>query len=144
MLPEQRDELVSDLTDSFVSSRWLAARTLASEALAELGEWERAARVDPRRAAAQLVAQSSFSADAAADVLAQLYDATVLHDLYYGEDRARNHVVRGLGEKLDANGGIDLMREVHARFSALRPPKTAPTPGSMLERAWHGIGEWMM
>jgi hypothetical protein len=142
-LPERRAELLADLDDTYVSRRWLAARTLAGDALAQVGEAERAARVDPRRRVAELVTRSDLRADEAAELLADLYDAYVLDDFHHTGDSPRSHVIRAVGERLDQLGGFALMLETHERFAALRPPRSSPSPGAKLERAWHGIGSWM-
>ncbi|MCI0417342.1 hypothetical protein L0222_31640 [bacterium] len=98
--------------------------------------------MDPRRRAVELLTKSDLSAQEAAEVLADLCDAWVLHDLFWKKDHPRNHVVMEIGEKLNELGGFALMREAYERFVRLRPPKGSTSPGSILEQVWHGIGDW--
>ena len=96
---------------------WAAAQPEASDAQRRKGE------LDPDDAVIELL---------------QLYGAT-REGFYPSSSGASETRVRDIGRQMDAQGGKELMREVHSKFARM-----TNTPGGArnLEIMWDGIGSW--
>lgn len=76
--------------------------------------------------------------DEAVIELVQLYGGT-REGFYASANGPGENRVRDIGRELDARGGMELMRDAHARFARM-----TNTPGGArnLEVMWDGIGSW--
>lgn len=82
--------------------------------------------------------QGETDPDDAVIELLQLYGAT-REGFYPSRSGVSETRVRDIGRQLDAQGGKELMRDVHSKFARM-----TNTPGGArnLEIMWDGIGSW--